>query len=213
MHNKNRGTLFIKGVLVILIVLSWNLYFTNFSQRDTIHISVFPKTIGTWTSEDLPISEEDLSMLETDNAFVRRYTNRANGAEIYMYIVYSQHNRKVAHPPELCYTGAGISIIQNVHDPIPVEYNNLTIPTNRLKLLRKNYEHIAFYWFKVGGRFTANYWEQQLLIAFNALKGSTAGSSMIRLSADVVNDNPEKAIQNIKSFANLITPELFQYLP
>ncbi len=213
MPNKSKGTLFIKVVLGIIMVLSWNLYFTNFSQKDTQEISRFPQTIGTWTSEDLPIPPEDLAMLETSNAFVRRYTNRANGAEVYLYLVYSQHNRKVAHPPELCYTGAGISIIENVHDPIPVEYKSLTIPTNRLKLLRKNFEHMAFYWFKVGGRLTANYWEQQILIAFNALRGSKAGSSLIRISADVENDNEEKAIQNVKSFANLITPALFEYLP
>jgi EpsI family protein len=210
---KRQGVLFIKIVLGILIVLSWNLYFTNFSQKDTLDIKTFPKTIGTWTSEDLPISKEDLSMLETDNAFVRRYTDRTSGAEVYLYIVYSQHNRKVAHPPELCYTGSGISIIENVHDPIPVEYKSLTIPTNRLKLLRKNYEHISFYWFKVGERFTANYWEQQILIAFNALLGGKSGSSLVRISADVVNDNNEKAIRNVKSFANLITPALFEYLP
>jgi EpsI family protein len=213
MQTKQRGTRFIKIVLGILIILSWNLYFTNFSQTDTLDIKMFPKTFGTWTSEDLPISQEDLSMLETDNAFVRRYTNGINRAEVYLYIVYSQHNRKVAHPPELCYTGSGISIIQNVHDPISVEYKSLTIPTNRLKLLRKNFEHISFYWFKVGEKFTANYWEQQILIAFNALTGGRAGSSLIRISADVVNDNQDKAIHDVKSFANLITPALFQYLP
>jgi EpsI family protein len=211
-HNKKRATLFIKITLVIIMALSWNLYFTNYSQKDSLNIAEFPKTIGTWVSEDLPIPEEDLSLLETNNAFVRRYTDRTSGAEVYLYLVYSQHNRKVAHPPELCYTGSGISIIQNVHDPIPVEYKNLTIPTNRLKLLRKNFEHISFYWFKVGDRFTANYWEQQILIAFNALTGSRAGSSLVRISADV-NDNQEKAIRNVKSFVNLITPALFQYLP
>jgi EpsI family protein len=213
MAPRRQGTLFIKITLGILMVLSWNLYFTNFSEKDTVKIIEFPKTIGSWTSEELPISKEDLSMLETDNAFVRRYTNRENGEEVYLYIVYSQHNRKVAHPPELCYTGAGVSIIQNVHDPIPVEFKSLTIPTNRLKLLRKNYEHLAFYWFKVGEKFTANYWEEQILIAFNTLVGSKSGSSLIRVSADVVNDNQEKAIRNVKSFTNLITPALFQYLP
>jgi hypothetical protein len=43
--------------------------------------------------------------------------------------------------------------------------------------------------------------------------GSKAGSSLIRVSADVVNDNQEKAIRSVKSFTDLIAPELFKYLP
>ena len=210
---KHKQVLFIQSVLLLAVALSLNLYFQSTTEHDTVDIAQFPKIIGTWKSEDLPISSEDLEMLETKNAFVRRYTNTANGGEVYLFLVYSQHNRKVAHPPEICYLGSGVSIIENVHDPIPVEYKGLTIPTNRLKLLRNNFEHISFYWFKIGNKFTANYWEQQMLIAFYTLKGSTAGSALVRVSADVINGDRDQAIRNIKSFASLITPALFHYLP
>lgn len=199
--------------LLIAVLLSFNLYFKTAYQEDTVSIDTFPRTIGTWISQDLPISKEDLSILETKNAFVRRYTNTVGGGEVYLFLVYSQHNRKVAHPPEICYLGSGVSIIENVHDPIPVDYKNLTIPTNRLKLLRKKFEHIAFYWFKVGDKLTSNYLEQQLLIAFNALLGQKKGSALIRISADVNSADQGEAIRNIKSFANLITPSLFRHLP
>lgn len=193
--------------------MSFTLYFKSAIQEDTISIDAFPRTIGSWISQDLPISKEDLSILETKNAFVRRYTNSEGGGEVYLFLVYSQNNRKVAHPPEICYLGSGVSIIENVHDPIQVDYNNLTIPTNRLKLLRKNFEHIAFYWFKVGDKLTSNYWEQQLLIAFNALFTQKKGSALIRISSDVNSADQDKAIRNIKSFTNLITPSLFKHLP
>jgi EpsI family protein len=189
------------------------LYFKTATEQDTISIDAFPKIMGVWTSEDLPISKEDLSILETKNAFVRKYTNTVDGGEVYLFLVYSQHNRKVAHPPEICYLGGGVSITENIHDPIPVEYKSLTISTNRLKLLRKNLKHVAFYWFKVGNRFTSNYWEQQVLIALNSVTGSSQGSALIRISADVVDDDQDKAIRNVKSFVNLITPSLFKYLP
>lgn len=206
-------TILIQMCLLIAVLLSFNLYFKTAYQEDTVSIDTFPRTIGTWISQDLPISKEDLSILETKNAFVRRYTNTVGGGEVYLFLVYSQHNRKVAHPPEICYLGSGVSIIENVHDPIPVDYKNLTIPTNRLKLLRKKFEHIAFYWFKVGDKLTSNYLEQQLLIAFNALLGQKKGSALIRISADVNSADQGEAIRNIKSFANLITPSLFRHLP
>lgn len=213
MFRTKKNSLIIQGLLLVALVVSWNMYFQTATEHDSVSISDFPKTIGTWVSEDLPIPESDLSMLETKNAFVRRYTNTSDGTEVYLFLVYSQHNRRVAHPPEICYLGSGISIIQNVHDPIKVEYKNLTIPTNRLKLLRSSYEHISFYWFKVGDRFTANYWHQQILIALSAISGNTSGSALIRISADVVNDDQEKAIKSIKSFTNVIASALYQYLP
>ena len=213
MVRNRRKTRVIQGILVIACLLSMTLYFKTATQQDTISIDTFPKTIGTWTSEDLPISKEDLSILETTNAFVRKYTNTVDGGEVYLFLVYSQHNRKVAHPPEICYLGGGVSITENVHDPISVEYKSLTISTNRLMLLRKNLKHVAFYWFKVGNRFTSNYWEQQLLIALNSVMGSSQGSALIRISADLVDDDQDTAIRNVKLFVNLITPSLFKYLP
>ena len=211
--NQKSKTITIQISLLVTLILSMNLFFKSVFQEDTVTIDSFPREIGTWISEDLPISKEDLSILETKNAFVRRYTNTLGGGEVYLFLVYSQHNRKVAHPPEICYLGSGVSIVENVHDPISVEYKNLTIQTNRLKLLRKHLEHIAFYWFKVGDKFTANYWKQQFLIAINTITGQTKGSALIRISADINSADQNEAIRNIKSFANLIIPSLFTYLP
>lgn len=206
-------TRFIQIILLVVCVISLNLYFKTAVEKDTISIDNFPRSIGPWTSEELPISSEDLSILETKNAFVRKYTNTVDGGEVFLFLVYSQHNRKVAHPPEICYLGSGVTITENIHDPINVEYKNLTISTNRLKLLRRNLQHIAFYWFKVGNRFTSNYWEQQLLIALNALTGVSKGSALIRISTDITSEDQDKAIRDVKAFTNLIIPSLYKYLP
>ena len=199
--------------LIITAVISWYLFFKQARENDTVSISRFPKTIGSWSSVDLPISKEDLAILETKNAFARRYKNFLDKNEIYLYIVYSQNNRKVAHPPEICYTGSGITITESVHDPIKVKYKNLTVETNRLRLTKENFDHIAYYWFKIGDRFTSNYWKQQILIAFETLIGKKPSSALIRVSADVRGGDEKKSIDNIKKFINLITPDLFLYLP
>lgn len=112
---KNRPGLY-KPLLLVTFFLSLNLYFKVAKETDTVNIAEFPKAIGTWSSVDLPISAEDLSMLETKNAFVRKYTNKIDGGEVYLFLVYSQHNRKVAHPPEICYLGSGVTITENIRD-------------------------------------------------------------------------------------------------
>jgi len=99
-------------ILVIFLAVgtvSWGVYFKNYRQSDSLNIHHFPKVIGEWSSEELPISDDEKALLETDNVFVRRYTN-AMKEEVYLFIVYSQNNRKVSHPPEICYTGGGATI-------------------------------------------------------------------------------------------------------
>ncbi len=212
MKNSNQ-VLLICLTLVAAGIISWFLYFKQAVEKATVDINHFPKTIGTWDSVDLPITKDEYAILETGNAFVRLYTNSVDKSRIYLYLVYSQTNRKVAHPPEICYTGGGFTIVEDAHDTIPVQYKNLTIQANRLRMNKGNFTQIAYYWFKVGDHFTSNYWKQQILIAFYTLLGRHPSSALVRVSADVVNDNINKTIDKIKNFTNLIAPELFLYLP
>jgi EpsI family protein len=199
--------------LAATAVISWVLFFKQAVEKDTVDINHFPKKIGAWDSVDLRITKDEYAILETNNAFVRLYTNAVDKAQVTLYLVYSQTNRKVAHPPEICYTGNGLTITEDVHDTIPVKYKNLTIQANRLRLVKGNFTQFAYYWFKVGEHFTSNYWKEQVLIAFYTLLGRQPSSALVRVSADVVDNDVKKTITNMKNFINLIAPELFLYLP
>ncbi|MDE1921613.1 MAG: EpsI family protein [Candidatus Omnitrophica bacterium] len=211
MPNKNKQYTIILVCFIIAALASWKFYFDITNQKDTVDIHQFPKTIAGWTSKELPISDKDKAILETTNVFARQYTN-PQGKSVFLFIVYSQHNRKVSHPPEICYTGSGVDIDQDTHAVIPVDFKHLKIRTNRLLLQVGDFKQYAYYWFKVGDSFTPDYWKQQILIAFNALLGRDVGSALIRISVNV-NSNKEAAIANVKEFTNLITPLLFKYLP
>jgi len=213
MKKASNQVLLICLTLGLTVVISWALFFKQAVEKDTVDINHFPKAIGAWHSMDLPITKDEFAILETKNAFVRLYTNSVDKSKIYLYLVYSQTNRKVAHPPEICYTGSGLTILEDVHDTIPVQYKNMTIEANRLRLSKGNFNQIAYYWFKVGDHFTSNYWKQQILIAFYTLLGRHPSSALVRVSANCVDNNVDKTIVNIKKFTNLITPELLLYLP
>jgi len=213
MKKNSKSIVLIGLTLASTAVISWGLFFKQAVEKDTVDIHHFPKTVGTWDSVDLPITKDEYAILETRNAFVRLYTNSVDKTKIYLYLVYSQTNRKVAHPPEICYTGSGLTIIEDVRDTIPVQYKNLTIHANRLRLLKGNSTQMAYYWFKVGDNFTSNYWKQQILIVFYTLLGRHPSSALVRLSADVTDSDINKTVVSIKNFTNLITPELFRDLP
>ncbi len=199
--------------LMIAAVISWYLFFKEAGQEDSIDVTQFPKVIGTWEGVDLPISKDDLAILETNNVFVRRYTNSVDKSQVFLYIVYSRHNRKVSHPPEICYTGNGMTVNEKVHDPVRIDYKNLTIDTNRLHLTKGDFDHLSYYWFKIGDQFTSNYWKQQALIALNTILGKNSSSALIRVSADISQKDIQKTQRQIKAFINLVAPEIFAYFP
>ena len=209
---RDKNFILIVALFFISALLSWDLYFKKYIQKDTVDIKNFPTTIQSWKSEDLFISEADYAMLETRNVFVRRYTN-PEGQEVYLFIVYSQNNRKVSHPPEICYTGGGVTILDQSLDSVTVPSLNLLLEINKLLLEKGATKQIAFYWFKVGNAFTTSYWKQQLLIAIKTLLGRPASSALIRVSVTVADSNEAKAVQEAREFTDLIIPDILRYLP
>jgi EpsI family protein len=197
---------------IVSAAISWQLYFKTYSQDDTVSIHDFPKTIDGWTSEELTITKREKAILETDNVFIRRYTN-PQGKEVYLFIVYSQNNRKVSHPPEVCYTGSGASILSSVHDSFSSKEGGLEIRTNRLTLEQTKNNQILFYWFKVGNTFTPNYWKQQWLIACKSLLGKPSSSALIRISTHMLTDDDQQETQLLKDFGRSILPYLLKHLP
>ncbi len=202
---------FLIVLFLVAGVISWRVYFRVYRQEDSVNIHHFPKAIEEWRSEEIRVSDDDKAMLETDNVFVRRYA-RPDGKEVYLFTVYSQNNRKVSHPPEICYTGGGAVILNSVHDSF-LSVSGEPIRVNRLTVELGGRDQVFVYWFKVGDMFTSNYWMQQALIAWKSLLGASASSALIRISATVQNDDLDEAVSRIKEFGRLIVPHLRQYLP
>lgn len=209
---KDRSFIVIVVLLLLAAAVTWQLYFKEYHQADTVSIHIFPNEIAGWTAKEIPISDGDYAILETRNAFVRRYTNPA-GQFVDLFIIYSQNNRKVSHPPEICYTGSGATILSSVTQMIPLQVPAMTIRANKLTVEQRNNQQFMYYWFKVGDTFTSNYWQQQMLIALKTVTGKPASSALIRLSSDINPDYPQKNAALIEDFTRAITPLLFKYLP
>ena len=212
--NDKKNLYFVVVILLLAITgaVSWRLYFKDYRQRDTVDIHRFPVKIGEWTAVDLPLTEEEYAILETRNVVARKYTH-TDGRGVYLLLVYSQYNRKVSHPPEVCYTGSGISVVESRATTIPLEGGKIFLGVNRLLLELRGEQQCAYYWFKVGDSYTPNYWKQQFLIANNLLKGRSHSSALIRVSADIVSGNKEVSLAIIRDFIGLIHPLLQEYLP
>jgi len=207
----NRHYNLIVVFLLITVLVSWKYYFFEYQRQDTFNVKDFPTTINQWTSEDLPIDKADLAVLETKNALMRRYTDD-KGRHVYLYIAYSQSNPKATNPPEVCYNGSGISIIDKGNKYIIIASSNLKFKVNWLLLDNNQNQQIAYYWFKVGNLYTRSYWKQQALAAFNNILGRRKGNALIRVSSEIINGKQQDTINLINEFSCVIIPQLFQYL-
>lgn len=213
-YSKSKYVLLV-GLFLLSGLVSWRLYFKAYNQRDAMDIHSFPKHIGDWIGQDIPMSEKDYEMLETRNAFTRAYKN-SKGQTVYLFIVYSKDNRKVSHPPEICYTGSGATIISR--KPAQVMLDNGHVLKATKLLLEYNFtHHVAYYWYMVGGNFTPNYWVQQLLFSFQNLLGRSTSSALIRVSTGATAAHDEwgfDSAQIAKDFIKVMLPALstlFQY--
>lgn len=172
-----------------------------------IKVADFPKAVGDWTGTDMPIDELTYRILETRNLFIREYKN-PEGEKIYFYIVYSEDNRKVSHPPEVCFMGSGATIAERSKVQITD-----SIKATRMVTEMVDSRQLVVYWYKAGSLSTNKYLKQQLKIAMERMLGKRTSGALIRVSTDIKGDEQDSAVGLVKSFCVQIEPLLAKYIP
>ena len=206
----NKQYLIILVILIVTLIVSVPLYMTVPRDKTEAVVSRLPIRIGAWVGKDLPIEERAYEILETKNLVLREYAK--GNDKVYLYIIYSQDNRKVSHPPEVCFEGSGITIVKK--DKIPLTLNNnRKIFANRLIVEKEGVNNAVVYWYKAGDYYTDNYLKQQLKIALNQLQFKHTSGALIRLSSDILPQHPDKALSDMKEFAEQASVYFSEIIP
>jgi len=200
----DKSFLIITALLVVAAGGSAAMYFRQMNDaKEEVKASSLAMEIGEWKGEDIELTERTYQVLETKNVVMRKYKNQRN-EPVYLYIVVSEMNRKVAHPPEICYTGSGADIIERNEADFDLGTGKLRV--NRFVSRQDGRESLVCYWFKADDKYTASYVGQQAKAMFNQLSGKKANIAMIRVSTDIINGNKEKANQLLQEFAAELIP-------
>ena len=207
MNNKTFITVLI--ILAVVAVFSIISYLpVQFDDSSQVRISRFPKEIGEWSAlQDMEFDARVYDLLETDNFIMRDYKN-AKGDTINLYIIYSETNRKVAHPPEICLQGDGATVVDKSLVRISPAINAV-----QLILEKKDFQEIAFYWYKTNKVFTHNYLFQQIAAPIEKMLGKRTSLALIRVIAPLKDQKTEVVINKLISFSRQIEPLLHQYAP
>ena len=180
----------------------------KFDARQEAQMADFPRKIGDWEGQDLLLTERDYEILETRNLIMREYKNTVTREAVNLYIIYSSDNRKALHPPEICYTGGGATILEKGVIALSPDFK-----VNKFTIENKNYSQLVAYWFKSGNLSTYNYIRQQLKTVKDRLMQKKTSGAMIRISTIIDPSSPNKALDLIKSFSESIIPLINRYVP
>jgi EpsI family protein len=174
------------------------------SERGAKTAAALPLEIGPWLGQELPIPQYVIDILETDDVVQRNYMRMGRAGEpgVEMAIVYSANNRRVAHPPEVCYQGSGweASSRQLLEAPdLP--------PLMRVVMTHGPTRDLVLYCYQSGEELTANYYRQQLNIMRNVLRRRATASALIRFSSHITGTEAETQARML-DFVRLMMPEI-----
>jgi EpsI family protein len=82
--------------------------FAGMQVMPKIPFEYFPRSIGGWEGQDVPISETVLKIAANDDYVCRRYYHAEKQLSASLYIAYTgQPQRMLGHRPQVCYVGSG----------------------------------------------------------------------------------------------------------
>lgn len=141
-----------------------------------------PFASGDWAGKDIPVDDLTYQILETKNVLSRLYENQ-NGEVIHLLLVSSAKDRRVAHPPEVCYISSHYDVVHSKESvfridgsPVPVK---LFVAQDQLD---PQHREQVLYLYQVGKRLTTNYYAQQLRFALDRVSRRESRVLLIRLS-------------------------------
>ncbi len=95
-----------------------------------------PLQIGGWTGQEAPLDEAVVRATDTDAHISRIYSRHNTSENISLYIAYGVRTRDLMpHRPEVCYTGAGWTLIDKRSKELPLS-DGMKLPCMALQFSR-----------------------------------------------------------------------------
>ncbi len=209
----NKRFLVITCTLFIVAIITWLLAGSTPLHQHSLYAKQLPLSIDDWVGRDIDVDDQTLRILETDDVVMRNYTKK-DSPHVQMCIVYASNNRKVAHPPEVCYKGGGWSLEEKKTVLFPEESVNTSgFDIIKLILEKGNQRQLVLYWYKCNKEYTSNYYKQQINIVKNGIITGESTSGLIRISTPIINNDEDAAMNRSQLFISNMLPLISKYLP
>lgn len=185
MKSNTLGYIVIVALLLVTGIFSINLFLRERTSHDKLDIRKFPYQVGQWKGHDLEVTEREYNILETRNLISREYVNPSNEA-IWLFIIYSETNRSVFHPPEMCLLGSGLNMIDKTREDMDSKGHKIS--ANKLYLEKGDYRELTLYCYKAGNLYTSNFYMQQAYLITHQIFGRPLAGATIRVAMPLAKD-------------------------
>jgi len=193
-------------LFVVVGTISFHFYEMQRIEKDIRDIRKIPQSIGEWKANDVPVSDHDYEILETRNLALRRYRN-TKGESVDLFVIYSETNRSVCHPPVVCLIGSGINVTKTTKENLSFPGRTLTV--NRLLAGEGKSQYVVLYWYMLGKEFTDDYLTQQIRWVAKQAIGKGLGGAMVRIIVPI-SKSEEESLATAKRFIGELLPILTQ---
>ena len=196
-------------LLSIVGTISFHFYQMQRVEKDVRDIREIPMQIGEWRAKDVPVSDHDYEILETRNLVLREYQNKKRES-IHLFVIYSETNRRVCHPPVVCLIGSGVTVTKAAKESLSIA--GKILPVNRLVAGSGKDEHLVLYWYTMGKEITEDYLTQQIRWVAKQAMGKGVGGAMVRIMIPISGSEAE-ALERGKQFIKELLPILMEEHP
>ena len=201
------------SILVFLSIITIWLSSKEPSQNNALYARELPIKVDGWNGSDFEVDEKTLQVLETDDVLLREYRKK-DVPSVQLCVVFANNNRKVSHPPEVCYSGGGWSVEDN--QSISFSEKSTEYPdfkANKLIIEKGVKKQLVLYWYKCNKRYATNYYQQQVNIVKSQIITGNSTSGMIRISTFIEDNNEKGAMKRLQKFSLSMLPYLTKHLP
>ncbi len=173
----------------------------------------FPKEIGAWRGQDVPMQPEVKQILGDGDFLVRFY--RAPGlpyVDFFLAYFPTQRTGSTIHSPQNCLPGSGW---------IPADLKRIDLidkgenaRVNRYIIAKGLDRQLVLYWYQSNGRIVASeYWAKFFLVA-DSIRRNRSDGALVRVVTPVARDESiESAEQRALGFARQMLPQLDRFVP
>ena len=193
-------------LLFIVGMIAFRFYQMQRLEKDVRDIREIPIKIGQWKAQEIPVAEHDYEILETRNLVLRDYRDK-KGESVHLFVIYSETNRRVCHPPVVCLIGSGFQVTKSEKETLSLAGRTFTV--NRLIAKGAKKDQLVLFWYMLGNEFTDDYLTQQSRWILKQATGKPLGGAMIRIVTPITDDEAQ-AFERAKRFLQELLPILTQ---
>jgi EpsI family protein len=204
------GLLF--AVLVLAGASAWALKLAANLEVDARALAGLAPTVGSWSSEEIPVEDDVARMLRADFNLQRAYRHPL-GERVFLYVGYygTARGGRPEHTPWLCYPSTGWEIRES--RVVPVD-PGAGLRANELLVESEGDRRLVLFWYRSGTRTGIT---SGLGLSLAHLRGrlfeGRGDTALVRVSAELHDGDETRARSVLMGFASEIDRQLASHWP